>query len=238
MKKLTVVIPCYNESGNLPGLVQEIKEAVKKPDIEVVLVNNGSTDDSAFVLEALTKDAPLVRVVTVPENQGYGYGILRGLEAAEGNYVGWMHGDLQTPFKDVLYALSVIESLGEPEDIYVKGLRKGRPWFDQFFTLGMSVFESMLLGKKLYDINAQPNIFHRTFYEAWRNPPRDFSFDLYALYLARMKGLRLMRIPVIFPPRTHGQSHWDTGFASKIKFIKRTVAYSLELKKHIRTKVL
>lgn len=230
MKKLSIVIPCYNEVENLPGLVDEIRKSMDRNDVEVVLVNNGSTDDSARVLEETTKDTPFIKVVTVAVNQGYGHGILVGLKSGQGKYVGWMHGDLQTPFKDVLLALLKIESLNEPEDVYVKGLRKQRSFFDQFFTLGMSAFESLLFGKKLFDINAQPNIFHRNFLSVWKNPPPDFSLDLYALYMARSLGVRLIRIPVVFPPRRHGHSHWNTGLSSRLKFIKRTISYSLELK--------
>ena len=71
----------------------------------------------------------------------------------------------------------------------VKGNRQGRPLFDVFFTAGMSLFETCYLHMKLYDINAQPNLFPRTFYESWENPPYDFSLDLYALYMAQIKGL-------------------------------------------------
>lgn len=236
MKKFSIVIPCYNEVAGLLHLVDEIRRAMDRTDVEVVLVNNGSVDDSAEVLERITKDSPFMRVVTVPVNQGYGYGIVQGLKASQGTYVGWMHGDLQTPFKDALLALSKIESLGEPEDVYVKGSRKGRPFVDQFFTLGMSIFESLLLRRKLFDINAQPNIFHRDFLRMWKNPPHDFSLDLYALYMARLHSMRLVRIPVIFPPRKYGHSHWNFGLKSRLQFIKRTVIYSRELRKRVRPK--
>lgn len=233
MKKLSIVIPCHNEAESLPALVQEVRAAVSRDDIEVVLVNDGSTDDSARVLQELVQGDPIIKVVTNEVNKGYGGAILAGLAASEGTYIGWMHGDLQTPFKDALQALTVIESMGEPKDLYVKGLRKGRSLFDSFFTFGMSIFESLLLGAKLYDINAQPNIFHRDFFASWRNPPRDFSLDLYAFYLARSQGLRVMRIPVLFPPRRYGSSHWNLGIVSRFKFIKRTVSFSLKLKQEV-----
>ena len=51
----------------------------------------------------------------------------------------------------------------------------------------MSLFETIYIGKALWDINAQPNIFHRQFFEGWSNPPFDFSLDLYALYMSKKK---------------------------------------------------
>ena len=233
MVKLSIVIPCYNEADSLPNLVAEINTAMDRNDVEVILVNDGSRDDSARVLEQLTRNSPYIRTITNATNQGYGGAILAGLMAGKGTYLGWMHGDLQTPFKDALLALRKIESLHDPEDIYVKGLRKGRSLFDRFFTLGMSVFETFLLRRRLFDINAQPNIFHRRFFASWQEPPRDFSLDLYALFIARSRGMKIIRIPVIFPPRQYGHSTWNLGFTSRLKFIRRTVRYSLEL----RTKV-
>ena len=55
----------------------------------------------------------------------------------------------------------------------------------------MSIFETILLRTFLYDINAQPTIFERSFYESWVNPPTDFSLDLYSFYLAKEKNSKL-----------------------------------------------
>ncbi|MBX3101133.1 MAG: glycosyltransferase family 2 protein, partial [Bacteroidetes bacterium] len=115
----------------------------------------------------------------------------------------------------------------------VKGNRKGRPLFDDVFTMGMSVYETLFLGVPLWDINAQPNIFHRSFYEQWDNPPHDFSLDLYAYYMAHLLRLRIHRFPVRFPQRVHGTSSWNTGMAAKKKFIKRTLTFSRELKQRL-----
>lgn len=227
--KLSIVIPCYNEADGLPKLLESVGVAITRDDIEVLVVNNGSIDNTAHVLSELAPRYPMVRVVTVPVNQGYGFGILSGLRAAEGEYIGWMHGDLQTPFADVIRALEIIEAHSNPTNIYVKGLRKGRSLFDLFFTYGMAVFETLLLRTALFDINAQPNIFHRSFFERWRDPPHDFALDLYAYHLAKKQGLRIVRIPVTFPKREHGQSHWNTSILGKWKFIKRTVGFSVAL---------
>lgn len=120
------------------------------------------------------------------------------------------------------------------EKIYVKGKRRGRPLFSRLFTLGMSIFETIYLGRILYDINAQPNIFQRSFFAMWKDPPGDFSLDLYALYLAKAEKIPVVRFPVLFPKRIHGQSSWDTGLAEKWKFIRRTVNFSTSLKKKLK----
>ena len=71
--KLSIIIPCYNESKNIPLILSRFDEVIKRQDIEAVLVNNGSTDNSKEVLDELLPKYPFARTVNVPENKGYGY---------------------------------------------------------------------------------------------------------------------------------------------------------------------
>ena len=231
MTRLSLVIPCYNEAANLPLLVDRIHDAF--PDdagIEVVLVDNGSTDTSPEVLAGLTEASPIVRSVRVAVNQGYGFGILSGLEAARGEILGWTHADMQTDPADALTGLALFGQAADPTRLFVKGRRVGRPIADRIFTGGMSVFETALMGCLLTDINAQPTMFHRRFHETWQDPPHDFSLDLFAFYRARRAGLTVERFPVTFGERAHGASHWNVDFRAKLKFIKRTADYSFRLR--------
>lgn len=231
--KLSIIVPCYNEAKNIPLLLEKFGEIMRRTDIEVILVDNNSSDDSQKVLAELLPKYPFARSV-LERNAGYGAAVLAGLRAAKGEYLGWTHADMQTDPADVMRGLEIIETKGSPENIYVKGCRRGRPLFNSFFTLGMSVFESLFFGKILYEINAQPNIFHRSFFASWQDPPKDFALDLYAIYLAKRECLRIERFPVFFPKRVHGESSWDTGLFSKWKFIKRTIKFSVLLKKKLK----
>lgn len=231
MIKLSIVVPCYNEELNIPLIINRFNDVIDREDIEVVLVNNGSKDNSQKIIDENLSKFSFLRTVHVPVNKGYGYGIIKGLEQCRGEYIGWTHADMQTDPKDVLRALNIIESSPE-DDIYVKGDRKGRPIFDQFFTIGMSAFESLYLKESLWDINAQPNIFKNIF-ESWVSPPSDFSLDLYTLYQAKKREIRVVRFLVQFPERVHGESSWNSGLKAKWKFIKRTIHFSLKLKKEM-----
>ncbi len=232
--KLSVIIPCYNEEKNIPLILAGFKKIIKRNDVEVLIVNNGSTDGSAVILKNLLPNYSFARVVEIGKNQGYGFGILTGLKESKGEYIGWTHGDMQTSPNDAIKALEIIEKNGNLKNIYVKGRRKGRSLFDRFFTFGMSIFELLYLGELLYDINAQPNIFHRSFFEKWDNPPYDFALDLYAFYMAKKRGLKIIRFPVLFNKRIHGESHWNKNIFSKWKFIKRTISFSRSLKKKLK----
>ena len=125
--KLSVVVPCYNEEQNIPLILARFAQVVDRDDVEVILVDNGSTDHSAQVLTELLPEYPFARTVKVEVNQGYGYGILQGLKECRGEYIGWTHADMQTDPADILRALAVIEA--QNGLVFVKGRRKGRPLF-------------------------------------------------------------------------------------------------------------
>ncbi len=228
---LSLIIPCYNEAASLPILLDRCTSFFEYNNIELILVDNGSTDNSPDVLSYLLPKYPNCQTVRIPRNQGYGFGIVSGLKVAKGDILAWTHADMQTDPKDILSGLEYFQSIGK--NIFVKGQRIKRPLSDRFFTIGMSFFESCLLQTRLWDINAQPNMFSREFFESWDNPPHDFSLDLYVYFMARRQGLPIYRFPVEFGERYHGISHWNVNFSEKMKFIRRTIAYSFELKKRL-----
>ncbi len=234
MVKLSLVIPCFNEGENLPILLKRCSQIVSRQDIEIVIVDNGSTDNTQTILNELLPNYPFVSRVQVKHNQGYGHGILEGLKNASGEILSWTHADMQTDPGDAIKALKFFESSTTPENLFVKGRRYGRPLLDVIFTIGMSFFETLLLRTPMWDINAQPNMFHRSFYETWVEPPTDFSLDLYVYFMAKKKELDLKHFPVFFGDRAHGTSSWNISPTAKFNFIKRTLIYSFALSRKVK----
>tara|TARA_B100001093_G_scaffold456117_1_gene466809 strand:- start:646 stop:1401 length:756 start_codon:yes stop_codon:yes gene_type:complete len=232
--ELSVILPCYNECKNIPIIVERFSELINKnQSIEVIMVNNGSNDDSKKILNKLAKYNHFLKVINLKKNLGYGGGIHRGLIEASGNILSYTHSDLQTNPNDILRGYEILKKQ-KNENVFLKGLRLKRPLFDQFFTVGMSIFESLYLGKFLWDINAQPNIFPKSLLSEIKEFPKDFSFDLFLFYIARVRGYKVIRFNVDFPKRIHGQSSWNKGIKSKIKFIKRTIRFTIDLNKLIK----
>lgn len=237
MPRFAVVIPCYNEEKNIPLIISKFLAFYEdNKDLEVIIVNNGSTDNSQQIITSkLVEVHPNhpFKIVNVMVNQGYGYGILQGLNSTDADFIGWTHADLQTDPQDVIKAIAIIKKNNYDQYIYVKGQRQGRKLFDNFFTIGMSIFESILLKVGLWEINAQPNFFHKSFYQKLTNPPYDFSLDLFFYYQAKKLNLKIIRFVVQFKDRIHGTSKWNNSFKNKIKFIKRTINFSLKLKNNL-----
>jgi len=229
--RFSLVIPCFNEGQNIPVLLERCKDLAVLGEIEIILVDNGSTDESQELLSKIVKDYPGCRSIRVDVNRGYGFGILAGLKSARGDILGWTHADMQTDPSDVLSGLQYFDKYGD--HIFCKGLRFGRPALDVLFTVGMSCFESILLRKLMWDINAQPTMFSRDFFQKWVDPPEDFSLDLYAYFMAKNARLKVCRFPVKFSDRAFGVSHWNINWQAKLNFIKRTLSYSLSLKRSL-----
>lgn len=80
--KLSIVIPCYNEEKNIPLIFEACAKAISRTDIEIVLVNNGSTDGSEKIINDNIGKYGFLKVVKVSVNQGYGFGIISGLKEA------------------------------------------------------------------------------------------------------------------------------------------------------------
>ena len=231
--KYSIVIPCYNESANLDALINMCKKNLCNNKIEVILIDNGSTDKSVEKLsKIINHDNSFLKTFKIKENIGYGNGILYGLTKCKGEFIGWTHADLQTDPIDVLNGFKKIKNKKD----FIKGKRRGRSFSDVFFSIGMSFFESILLYKGFWDINGQPTLFHRDLFLNWKNPPKDFSLDLFAYYMAKKNKYQIKRIDVAFPDRKFGVSSWNNGLSSKIKLIMRTLKFSFELRKRIKLK--
>jgi len=270
---LSIILPCYNEQDNLEFLFNSLDPvAAAHKDLEIILVNNGSTDNSVAVFEQelAKRDRNIFKVVTVEKNIGYGYGILTGLRAAKGYTLSVTHADRQTDPMDVLKALEIyqhhchpsirfayqrntqddndVQEACHPEcqpqadvskgdmTLLVKGFRKNRRPMEAFFSWGMGVLSSLALGTRLTEINAQPKLFSKSFFDSIeKEAPHDFSLDLYFLYHAKKKG-QIIDFPVYFAKRVAGEAKGGSGSSWKVrwKLIKRILNYIFELRSKVK----
>jgi glycosyltransferase involved in cell wall biosynthesis len=230
MRKIafSIVLPCYNEAQNLP-LILEGYRKVWRESCELVLVNNGSTDNSAQVLgqELAKKENTFARSVLVPVNQGYGYGVMAGVRAAKGEVIGISHADMQCPPTDLFCAYDL---LGENKNAIVKGKRGKREFSALVVTVGMATIATSVLMMLLTDVNAQPKVFPRSLVEYMTEPPNGFELDLYILYSARKLKWKVLELPVVFGKRAHGTSKWAFSLASRRRHMWATLKYIFRLR--------
>jgi hypothetical protein len=144
--------------------------------------------------------------------------------------VGFSHADMQYKPHDCFQAYRKLAAQADPAQALVKGKRAPRGLGAALVTNTMAALASAVLLMPLTDINAQPKVFHRSLLDHLRQPPDGFQFDLYVLYTARRRGLRLLTVPVVFGRRAHGQSKWAYSLLSRYRTIWATVLYIFKLR--------
>ena len=229
--KYSIVIPCYNEEENLPKLVETITKFAKWRDIEFILVENGSEDNSFELMKSLIEDKAFIRIVKVEKNKGLGYGIFQGIKDAKGDFIGWIHADMQTPMEDIEGFFSYLDSTPICKKIMVKATRHNRSLLDYFFTNSMAFFCSVLYGKILYDIQAVPVIASRDLFESLDIVPHGFAFDMFIYLLAKKKNFNIKRMPVRIFRREKGNSSWNTGIQARIRLSKYMIRSAFKISK-------
>ena len=236
MYVLSVILPCYNESSNIVGIISSIKSALQgRNDVEIILVDNGSTDSTPQVMEQALQGEhnKQFKTLRIEKNIGYGHGIMEGVRIASGEVIAWTHADLQTDPADVLEAYKIFVDHPEYPNCILKGRRVGRNPLDTLFTGGMSILSTLLLREHFSDVNAQPKMFHRNFLEKLTESPKDFSLDLYLLYQARAHKYQILEHHVNFEKRLYGESKGGGTLKGKLRLIQRTWEYMIKPKREL-----
>ncbi len=229
--KYSIVIPCYNEEENLPHLVDSLVKMAEGRDVEFVLVENGSKDGSLELMKRLLKDIHYIKIVKVEVNQGLGYGIHQGIKSAKGDYIGWIHADMQTPREDIEAFFTCLDEIKEKTKIMIKATRHNRSMMDYFFTNGMALFCSLLFKRIMYDVQAVPVIASKDLFDSMEVIPRGFAFDMFIYWQAKMKGFEVKRMPVRIFKREKGNSSWNTGLRARLRLSRYMVLSAFEMKK-------
>ena len=232
---ISLIIPCFNEEKNLPKLFDRLDLLLKEyfdESIEIVIVNNGSTDNSANLI----KQHQLyinnkIQLLHIDKNIGYGDGINKGINYSSGKILCWFHADLQFDPMDAIKIYKNYKSNLNNQQILIKGKRINRSLFDSFFTFGLSLFTLLLFRKKITDINAQPKMFNRSFLKLIESPPIDFSYDVYFLLIAAKNNIKINEFPVKWYNRNAGVAKGGGSFKLKIKLTLRTIRFMINLKK-------
>jgi dolichol-phosphate mannosyltransferase len=228
--ELSVILPCYNEAGNLPELIKILDELISGKSIEIILVNNGSVDrsDEVFKQElASVKNPGQFKLVTLEKNQGYGNGILTGLSHGTGRLLGFSHADLQCDPKNIIEAYSLYLKTEATQSLsgqkfMIKGQRFDRREEEKPFSYNLDKIASIILRVPMRDINGQPKIFPRELFTTHlTHAPKDLTFDVFLMAKTLKLGWKVFTVPVFFGVRTSGVSSWNTTPWSRIKMVLR-----------------
>ncbi|MBX9790421.1 MAG: glycosyltransferase family 2 protein [Pirellulales bacterium] len=207
---LSLVVPCYNEEQLLDNSVRELIEVFEQHHvrIEVVLVDNGSRDRTGACIDELVAAGLSVVKRVVPVNQGYGNGILVGLAACRGRWVGIVHADSQVEAADVYKIYSLAQQA--PRACLVKARRRFR--LDGLRRKIVSIFYNLIInvlypGLGSIDVNSSPKLLPRRYLEAMKLVSRDWFVDPEIMIKARYLRLPVIEINVLAQMRRGGKSN-------------------------------
>ena len=234
--ELSIIIPCYNEEKNIDEIYKEVIDInLVDMNIEIIFVNNGSKDNTEIEIKKIidvhqkkNNKNLYIRLLNLNENQNYDGGIYKGLQFANGNFLSWTHGDLQTPIIDVILLYKKIKN---KKKVFGKGFRTNNRGYDSIVSRMHEKLCSLILGFNMKEINAQPKIFEKKYFDIFNNPPKKYArLDTYFYYIALKKNFVIENMNVVFRSRVHGKSNWKSNFFDFIKHIISNTLYLIKLR--------
>tara|TARA_Y100000034_G_scaffold128652_1_gene183679 strand:- start:5475 stop:6209 length:735 start_codon:yes stop_codon:yes gene_type:complete len=215
--KLSIAAPLYNESVNcvkgIKDLLKELKKEVK--DFELILVNNGSVDDTGEIIEKLKSKNKNIVTVHLKKNKGYGGGILAGLKKAKGEYIGNTILDGQISGKDMMRVFK--NTLRDKADIGKSVRVKRHDGIKRkIFTIGYELVINTLFLTNIRDINGYPKIINRKVFNKLNIQNKNWFIDTELMLKAKKRKLKISQTPVIFRERQGGKSHVNYGTALEL----------------------
>ena len=230
MRHLSVVIPAYNEAESLPDLLQSIHATVKthKYSAEVIFINDGSTDATAEVLDALAKNAQvLVHVIHFRRNQGKAEALSAGFQKATGASVITMDADLQDDPAEIPNLLETLEN--EKLDM-VSGWKYPRkdPLSKRIFSFVYNRVTAILTGVKLHDMNCGFKAYRA---EVVKHLYLYGDLHRYIPILVSAAGFSVGEVKVKHHPRQFGKSKYGLKRIPKGFFDLLTVLFLTRYKK-------
>jgi dolichol-phosphate mannosyltransferase len=213
---LSIIVPAKNEADSLPQLVEEVIRAFRPlrhrgddgphrlAAFELVIVDDGSTDDTSGVLSGLATIVPELRPIRLTRNAGQSAATLAGFRAAKGDWVAILDADLQNPPSELAKLWDAL-----PGHDAALGWRTKREdvWSKRIISkLANRVRNAVLGGPAIRDTGCAVRIFPRDV--ALRFPMFHGAHRFYGPLLHR-EGCRIVQVPVEHRPRPHGKSHYN-----------------------------
>ncbi len=223
MPKLSVVVPVYNEEENLADLGTEIREALDSIDYEVILVDDGSTDNSFKEIEKLGKENSRFKALRLGTNFGQTAAMAAGIDHTTGELVAFLDSDLQNDPADIPAMLAKLDE-GEGCDV-VSGWRKNRQ--DKWLTrrLPSEIANGIIsrqTGVELHDYGCTLKIYRAEFI---KNLQLYGEMHRFIPALAGFMGARITEIPVNHRARTRGVSKYGLIRIFKVILDLHTVKF-------------
>lgn len=216
--RLSIVIPAYNESARIESTLGRVLSCVNDQawDAEVLVIDDGSTDSTAAIVESWMDQHPRLHLIKNPGNRGKGYSVRNGLLQAAGDVVMFTDADLSAPMEEATLLLAAIDA-GADVAIGSRWLDRARqthhqPLYRQFFGRCFNAITRSVMGLPFADTQCGFKAFRRTSAQVIFRLQRieRWGFDPELLFIARKLGYTIAEVPVT----------WGHDERSRISYLK------------------
>jgi glycosyltransferase involved in cell wall biosynthesis len=203
-KKLSVVVPLYNEKDNIREVVEDLEETLilSEMEFEIVLVDDGSTDDTFKIARGLERECPYVKVICHETNKGKSAAMMTGFRNVEGDYIVLMDGDGQFSARDIP---RMIEKLEEGYDVINGWGEKQEPITKIIPSLIYNGICRRIFSLNVRQFNLGFKAFRRETVEGLHLKKDEHR---YILPLLKEKQCKITEVPVAYLPRQNGKSKY------------------------------
>jgi dolichyl-phosphate beta-glucosyltransferase len=202
--QFSIVIPAYNEAARIPGTLEAVTACVRSRgwSAEIIVVNDGSRDETAEVVRSFAAKNPEVRVLENPGNRGKGYSVRNGLLRALGEVVMFTDADLSAPIDE---AQGLFEAIAGGADIAIgsRWLERSRqtirqPLYRRFFGRCFNAVTRAIMGLPFADTQCGFKAFTRAAAQTvcQLQTIDRWGFDPEILFIALKRGYRVEEVPV------------------------------------------
>lgn len=204
-ESLSIVIPAYNEEGNLTNLVKEtLKDASEiTNDFEIIVVNDGSSDKTAVVANSLAKVYKNVKVIHHKKNQGLARTVWTGIRSSNKDIILYIEGDGQQPFRDQINLLRKIKDADVV--LGIRGKRIDYNLFRNTLSQGYLILLRLFFNLKYQDVNWSQAYRRKIFDKVELKSITPFFSTEVAIRASR-QGFRVEEALSTYKPRENGSS--------------------------------
>lgn len=203
--RLSLFFPAYNEEKNIRQAVEEafsvLRSIREMDDFEIIVVDDGSADDTKKIAFALTQENPKVRLVSHEKNKGYGKALQSGIQASRFEYIFFTDADLQFYMEDIRKLLLFV-----PDYDAVIGYRAPRrdPFMRIVNAAGWRVLNRILFGLTIKDIDCAFKLFKSDAVKKIQMTAEGAMFSAEMLVRLRKAGFTIKEVPVRHRRRIYG----------------------------------
>ena len=204
---LSIVVPCYNEEGNIESLVNAIRESVQPLNLnyEIIIVDDASTDRSWEILKKIGANDPRLAARRLERNCGQSAALWAGIQSARGKYVATLDADLQNDPRDLPKFLALLDQYDCVCGSRIKSRAQGDSWVRQLSSKIANGVRNRLTREDVSDSACSYRVFKR---ECAASLKFFRGMHRFLPTLFKIEGYRVTEIPIRHHARFSGKSHY------------------------------